>query len=71
MASKYASGQFWVDTFDRALATFAQAAVGALVVDKVGLLDIDWQQTASIAGLSAVVSILTSVSFRGEPVKSS
>lgn len=65
MASKYAAGQFWIDTFDRAVATFAQSAVGVLVVDKVGVLDVDWTQTLSVAGLSALVSVLTSVSFRG------
>jgi hypothetical protein len=63
--SKYANIQFWLDTFDRALATFAQAAVATLTAGVVGLLDIDWAQGASVAGLAGLVSVLTSVAFRG------
>lgn len=66
MSSKYASKQFWVDTFDRALATLAQAGVAALTADATGLLDVDFGQVASVAGLAAAVSVLTSVAFRGQ-----
>jgi hypothetical protein len=63
--SKYANRQFWVDTLDRAVATFAQAAVGALTANATGLVDVDWAGVGSIAGLAALVSVLTTVAFRG------
>lgn len=65
MTSKFASKQFWIDTVDRAVATFAQAAVASLTADAVGVLNVDWPQVGSIAGLASVVSILTSIAFRG------
>lgn len=63
--SKYANKQFWIDLFDRAVATFAQAAVGALTADATGILDINFAEVASVAGLAAAVSILTTIAFRG------
>lgn len=63
--SKYASTQFWVDTVDRAVATVAQTAVATLTAGVTGLLDVDWIAVASVAGLAGVVSVLTSVAFRG------
>lgn len=65
MASKYANKQFWIDTGDRAVATFAQAAVGAIGAGVTGILQIDPVQVASVAGLAAATSILTSIAFRG------
>lgn len=63
--SKYASKTFWVDTFDRAVATIAQAAVAVLTANVTGLLDVDWVQIASVSGLAGAVSVLTSIAFRG------
>lgn len=64
--SKYANGQFWVDTVDRGIATFAQAAVATLTADAIpGLLDMDIAAVLSVSGLAAAVSVLTSVAFRG------
>ncbi|MBT2485823.1 MULTISPECIES: holin [unclassified Microbacterium] len=64
--SKYANKQFWIDTFDRAVATFSQAAVAALTADAIpGLLDMDLTAVLSVSGLAAAVSVLTSVAFRG------
>lgn len=65
MSSKFASKQFWIDALDRAVATFAQAAIGTLTAGVVGVLDVDWPQVASVAGLASLVSVLTSVAFRG------
>lgn len=65
--SKYASKSFWVDAFDRAVSTFAQAAVAALTADAIpGLLDMDLGAVLSVSGLAALVSVLTSVAFRGQ-----
>ena len=63
--SKYASKQFWVDTADRAVATFAQGALGAITGDAIGLADLDLPAIAGIGGLAALVSALTSIAFRG------
>lgn len=63
--SKYADRSFWIDAFDRAVSTFAQAAVGALTAEVTGLVDVDWTGVGSIAGLAALVSVLTTVAFRG------
>ena len=65
MASKYASGQFWLDTLDRAVATTAQAAGATLAAGVTGILQVDFVQLASVAGLAGAVSVLTSVAFRG------
>lgn len=64
--SKYSDRKFWVDTFDRAVSTVAQAAVAVLTANVTGLLDVDWVQIASVAGLAGAVSVLTSVAFRGK-----
>lgn len=45
---------------ERAVKTAAQSALALLVVGG-GLLDVDWTQVASVAGLAAVASVLTSV----------
>ena len=62
--SKFASKQFWVDTFDRAIATTAQASIAVLTAGVTGLLTVEWVEIASIAGLAGLVSVLTSVAFR-------
>lgn len=64
--SKYASKAFWVDTFDRAVSTVAQAGVAVLTANVTGLLDVDWVQIGSVAGLAGAVSVLTSIAFRGK-----
>lgn len=63
--SKYADKQFWIDTADRAAATFAQTLGGALGVGSIGLLEVDWTGALSLAGAAALVSVLTSINFRG------
>ena len=65
MASKFASTSFWTDTFDRALASFAQALVVVAAFDQVGVLGADWVNGLSLAGGYALASVLTSVAFRG------
>lgn len=56
----------WTKTFalavlERAVKTFAQAAAALLTASGIGLLDADWLQILSVAGMAAVVSVLTSV----------
>ncbi len=56
-----ASGAFWLATIERAVKTTAQAGVAFLGAGALGILDVDWVQLASIAGLAGAVSVLTSV----------
>ena len=55
------TGLFWRATFERGVKTFAQAAVAVLVGSGVGLLDADWAATASVAGMAALLSVLSSI----------
>ncbi|MFB9903450.1 holin [Allokutzneria oryzae] len=52
---------FWLGTLERAIKTFAQAAVAVLAANSVGLLDAPWGAAASAAGMAAVLSVLTSI----------
>lgn len=69
MASKYSDPKFWLDTLDRAVATVAQAGIGVLTAGVTGLLDVDWVQGASVAGLAGLVSVLTSIALRSTDEK--
>lgn len=64
------SKRFLVAALERATKTAAQAAVAILTAGMTGLLDVDWVQLASVSGLAAVVSLLTSIAggaVNGEP----
>lgn len=63
--SKFYSKQFWVDVFDRAVTSFAQGILGSSLLDGVGILGIDLVQMLSLGGTFALISVLTSISFRG------
>lgn len=63
--SKYSDRQFWIDTGDRALASFAQALVTTGVFESSGLIGLDWAEVLSLSGGYALASVLTSVAFRG------
>ncbi|HEX5996286.1 MAG TPA: holin [Jiangellales bacterium] len=52
---------FWVRLGERAVKTAAQSAAALLTADGLGLLAVDWPQVGSIAGMAAVVSVLTSL----------
>lgn len=60
---------YLVDVAERAVKTAAQAAVGVLGVDALGVLDVDWAGVASVSGLAAVLSVLTSIASTGFGVK--
>lgn len=56
-----------VDTAERAIKTVAQTLVALLSADGVlGILNVNWPQMASVAGLAGVVSVLTSVASAGD-----
>ena len=52
---------FVIATLERAVKTLAQTAAAILTGNVTGLLDVDWVQLASVSGLAALVSVLTSV----------
>lgn len=63
------TGTFWKQALERALKTFAQAALALLAGDGIGVLDVNWGTVASVGALAAVASILTSIvsAPAGEP----
>lgn len=48
-------------TVNRAVRTFAQTAVALIGTGAAGFTDFDWVRIASVSGVAAVLSILTSV----------
>ena len=52
---------FWKAAGERAVKTFAQTLAALLVADGTDLLTTDWAARASVAGMAALVSVLTSV----------
>lgn len=53
--------KWWKAAGIRAAKTFCQTAVSLIGTGSVGFTDLDWIQIASVAGVAALVSILTSV----------
>ncbi len=49
---------FWKDTAERAISTAAQAAIGLLSADGLGVLDVDWGDVGSVSGLAALIAVL-------------
>ena len=60
--------QWWEAAAVRAIKTFAQVAVSMLTVGQ-AVTDINWLSVVSVAGVSAIASLLTS--FAGLPEVSS
>ena len=60
---------FWKSALERALKSFAQTLVALLSAGGIGLLDAPWSITLSTAGMTALLSVLTSVASErvGEP----
>lgn len=58
------SKQFWQDTAERAVKTFAQALLGVFVAG-VTILSVDWVDALAIAATATLVSVLTSVASAG------
>ena len=56
---------FWTATAERAVKTAAQTAAALLVAAGTGLLDSDWTATASVSGMAALLSVLTSIGSAG------
>ena len=56
---------FWMAVLERAVKTFAQCMAALLTANATGLLDANWGQDASVAGMATVLSILTSIATAG------
>ena len=52
---------FTVAAIVRAIKTFAQTFVALAGTGMVGFTDLDWVQMLSVAGVSAVLSVMTSI----------
>ena len=52
---------FWKATAERGVKTFAQTLAALLVADGTDLLNSAWVARLSVAGMAALVSVLTSV----------
>lgn len=52
---------FWKDALERAIKTTAQTVVALWATGATGVLDVDWVNAFSVAGLAFIMSILTSV----------
>ena len=53
---------FWKSAGERAIKTFAQAAIAVIGADQlISVLDVDWPQVAGVASLAAILSLLTSI----------
>lgn len=53
--------KFWAAAGERAVKTLAQSSVAAIVAAGTGLVDTDWMGVGSVAGMAAIISLLTSV----------
>lgn len=61
MTRRLLTGAYWADTAERMTRAAASSALATLGADQIGLLDAPWGAVASVAGMAAVVSLLTSV----------
>ena len=52
---------YWKQVTERAVRTAAQVALSFWVVGETGILDVDWQQFASVVGLAALASVAMSL----------
>lgn len=57
----FANRAFWEASTERAVKTFAQTFAALLAASATSLLDLDWGQDASVAGLATLASLLTSI----------
>jgi hypothetical protein len=58
--------EFWSYAGERAIKTFAQAAIAALGAGSVGLFSIDYAGLISVSAGAALLSVLTSIVAKSE-----
>jgi hypothetical protein len=59
------SKSFWRQTAERAVKSFAQALLVAITAGAGNLLDVGWKQALSVAALTTLASVLTSIVSSG------
>lgn len=52
---------FWKASAERAIKTFIQVLLAGIGTDQVGILDLAWETSLSLAASAAVLSLLTSL----------
>lgn len=52
---------FWRSTSERAVRTAAQALLALLGTGVAGIIDVNWAQALSVAGLATTLSVLMSI----------
>lgn len=57
----YYDADYWKATGERAGKTFFQVLLAVIGTDALGALSADWQQALAVAGMSALLSVLTSL----------
>ena len=57
--------KFWQNALERAVRTAAQALLALWGTQVTGVLQVDWVQAASVAGLAALTSVLMSLVATG------
>lgn len=55
----YTSKSFWSGLVERAVSTFAQALLGAIVIGS-SVVDLDWKSSLGIAATATLASVLKS-----------
>ena len=63
------SKQFWKDTAERTIRTFAQALLALIGTNVVAITTLDWPQMLLAAATAAVITVLTCVVATGVGVK--
>ncbi|MDG4857369.1 holin [Streptomyces sp. T-3] len=56
---------FWTATAERAVRTFAQTLIAALGLDAADVLALPWGRGLALAGIAAVLSVVTSIATGG------
>lgn len=57
----YYDADYWKATGERAAKTFFQVLLAVVGTDALGALSADWNQALAVAGMSALLSVLTSL----------
>lgn len=70
MTRRLLTGLFWLDAVERMVRAAASSALATIGTGALGIFDVAWSGVASIAGLAAAVSLLTSIvaGSKGDPV---
>lgn len=58
---------FWAAAAERCVKTLAQTLAALLLADGTGLLDTAWTSDLSVAGMAALLSLLTSIASGAIP----